>query len=323
MKERVRSSPGRIVFPEGDDPRVVEAVVRLGAEGLIGEAILLGDRELIARRLGDFGSPGGISVRDIHSFRGDARYRNEYRIARSLSVLEGEALDLALGNPVAIGALMVRTGEAECFIGGLRTSSAEIISMGIGIIKADRRVGVVTSFCMVITGNESLGEKGILVIADPVVNPDPTVGVLCKIAEAAARFARRFLNIQPRIAFLSYSTKGSGSGRSVDKMRIAAERAHARLPELVIDGELQLDAAISPEVALRKAPAGPLGGRANILIFPNLDSANIASKLLQFFGGAALVGPIIFGLNKPYNDISRSATVDDICNLAVVTQLQV
>lgn len=323
MKERVRSLPRRIVFPEGEDLRVIEAVARLRAEGLIGEAILLGDREVISRGLREFGSPSDVSVRDISSFRGDERYRNEYRIARNLSVLEGEALDRALMNPVAVGALMLRTGEAECFMGGVRTSTAEIVSTGIGIIKADRRVGVVTSFCIVITEEESLGERGAIVIADPVVNPDPTVGVLCKIAETAVPFARRFLGMRPRIAFVSYSTKGSGSGRSVDKMRIAAERTRARLPEVDVDGELQLDAAISPEVASRKAPGSPLGGRANILIFPNLDSANVASRLFRFFGRAALIGPIIFGLNRPYNDISRSATVGDICNLAVVTQLQV
>jgi len=310
------------VFAEGDDQRVIEAAARLRADGLVREAILLGQSESIGRQLRPFGVREGITVADSRALANTARYRDEYIRARNLSVLENEILAAAMSNPVVQGALMVRMGEADGFIGGVRTSTMEILSHGIHIIKAERSIGVVTSLCVISSPDRSIGSDGLLVIADPVVNPDPSVGVLAKIAEAAAGFARSFLRITPRIAFLSYSTKGSGGGKSVEKMRLAAARAKERMPETVIDGELQLDAAISPEVAAHKAPGSALGGKANILIFPNLDSANIGSKILGFFGNATLIGPIIYGLKRPYNDISRAARVEDIINLSIITQLQ-
>lgn len=319
----MRANPRSIVFPEGDDPRVLEAVLRLIADGLIARAVLFGDRDRIERAVGANASPGGrIGMADPGVLSSDARYREEYRRARGLGALEGEILDRAMRDPVSLGALMLRLGEVDGFIGGVRTTTAEILRTGIGVVKADRRVGVVTAFSIVTAGAEGGTDKGLYVIADPVVNPDPTAGVLCKIAEAAAVFSRQFLGIRPRIAFLSYSTRGSGAGKSVDKMRLAAQRARERMPEIVVDGELQLDAALSPEIARAKAPGSAVEGRANVLLFPNLDSANIGVKLIRYFGNARVIGPVIYGLARPYNDISRAATVEDIVNLAMITQLQ-
>ncbi|HNU90844.1 MAG TPA: phosphate acyltransferase [Spirochaetota bacterium] len=320
MSDRVKANPRSVVFPEGDDPRVLEAVLRLAGDGLIGRAVMLGDRSILERVAGHKAGPGGvITIFDGNELTADARYREEYRRARGLGSLEGEILDRAMRDPVVLGALMLRLGIVDGFIGGVRTTTADILRTGISVIKADRRVGVVTAFS-VVTARE--GDDGIYVIADPVVNPDPTAGVLCKIAEAAAVFSRRFLGMNPRIAFLSYSTRGSGAGRSVDKMRLAAARARERMPEIVADGELQLDAALSPDVAKSKAPGSPVEGRANVLVFPNLDSANIGVKLIQRFGSALVIGPVIYGLDRTYNDISRAATVEEIVNLALLTQLQ-
>lgn len=292
------------------------------ADGLIREAILLGEEENINGVIKSMHAPKkGISVLGIKSISRKPEFWEEYRKARNLSRLEHEIVETAMNNPVILASLMLKLGQVDCFIGGIRTNTAEVLSAGINIIKADRRVGVITSFCVIETENTSVGENGLFVIADPVVNPDPSVGVLCKIAEAASQFMKNFLHIDPRIAFLSYSTKGSGSGKSVEKMQIAAERAQMKMPEIIVDGEIQLDAAILPEIALKKDPLGRLKGRANVFIFPNLDSANIGSKILQYFGNAKLIGPIIFGLNKPFNDISRSATSDDVCNLSIITQL--
>ncbi len=319
----MRANPRSIVFPEGDDSRVLEAVLRLVAEGLIGRAVLIGDRGNIERVAGaNLATDGRVLITDPDAFVSDARYREEYRRARGLGALEGEILDRAMRDPVSLGALMLRLGEVDGFIGGVRTTTAEILRTGISVVKADRRAGVVTAFSIVTVNVDGGPEERLYVIADPVVNPDPTAGVLCKIAEAAAMFSRQFLGIRPRIAFLSYSTRGSGVGKSVDKMRLAAERARERMPEIDIDGELQLDAALSPEIAGAKAPGSALGGRANVLLFPNLDSANIGVKLIQYFGNAGVIGPVIYGLGRPYNDISRAATVEDIVNLALVTQLQ-
>lgn len=296
---------------------------RLADEGLIREAVLLGNPDIIRGNAGRVSLESGIyRTIDIDALVKDARYGNEYRKARNLSVLEGEILDDAMKDPVAVASILLRLGEVDCLIAGLRTYTAHVLSTGINIIKADRRFGVVTSFLLIYTDNPELGENGLILIADPVVNPDPSIGVLCKIAEAAAYFMENFLNIPPRVAFLSYSSKGSGIGKSVDKMRIAAERTREKLGGAMVDGELQLDAAIVQEVAKQKAPESPLGGTANILVFPNLDAANIGSKLVQFFGNAKLIGPIIFGLNRPFNDISRGADESDIVNLAIISQLQ-
>jgi phosphate acetyltransferase len=323
FKERVRTNPRRLVFPEGDDIRVAGAVRRLADEGLIREAVLLGNPEKIRENARALSLDSGIyRTHDIDNLVKDVRYRNEYRKARNLSVLEGEILDDAMRDPVVIGSILLRFGEVDCLIAGLQTYTAHVLSTGINIIKADRQFGVVTSFLLIYTDNPQMGENGLILIADPVVNPDPSIGVLCKIAEAAAYFTGTFLNMQPRIAFLSYSSRGSGFGKSVDKMRIAAERTREKLGDAVVDGELQLDASIIPGIAKQKVPDSPLGGRANILIFPNLDSANIGSKLVQFFGNAKLIGPIIFGLNRPFNDISRGADESDIVNLAIISQLQ-
>ncbi len=323
FKERVRANPRRIVFPEGDDIRVAGAVRRLAGEGLISHAVFLGGVDSIRENAAAVSlDEKHYTVCDVDSLVNSGHYRNEYRKARNLSVLEGTILDDAMVDPVVLGSLLLRMGEVDCLIAGLKTTTAHVLSTGINIIKADRRFGVVTSFLLVYTDNPALGENGLILIADPVVNPDPSVGVLCKIAEAAGHFSREFLGMSPRIAFLSYSSKGSGSGKSVDKMRIAAERTREKLKGVPVDGELQLDAAIVPAVANHKAPGGPLEGNANILIFPNLDAANIGSKLVQFFGNVKLIGPIIYGLNRPFNDISRGADELDIYNLAIISQLQ-
>lgn len=299
------------------------AVSMLNRDNLIKKAVLIGNKgKIIENARSTSTDMDCIDIIDIENDKVDRKYRDAYQKARNLSVLEGERLDEAMMDPVIVGALILSLGEVEGFIGGLQTITADILSTGIQIIKADRRIGVVTSLCLIQTEDKSIGEDGFFLIADPIVNRDPSVGVLCKIAEASARFAREFLKIKPRIAFLSYSTRGSGIGKSVDKMRIASERSKTYMPELIIDGELQFDAAVMPDIARIKAPDSPLEGRANILVFPNLNAANIGSKLIRIFGKAKLIGPIIYGLNKPYNDISRGADESDVYDLAIITQLQ-
>ncbi len=293
-------------------------------DGLLKEALLLGDKDEIEKHANSISCDfNNIKIIDIDTVKNNRRYREEYRKARNLSKLEGEILDQAMIDPIAVGALLLLLGEADGFIGGIKTPTAKILSTGINTIKANKRIGVITSFCIIQTDDKNIGENGLLLIADPVVNPDPSVGVLCKIAQASVKFSREALNIKPRIAFLSYSTKGSSVGKSVDKMRVAVEMVRNKAPEITVDGELQLDAAILPHIAEKKAPGdNQLEGSANTLIFPNLDAANIGSKLIQYFGNARLIGPIIYGLNKPYNDISRGADESDIYNLAIFTQLQ-
>ncbi len=322
FKDKVKSHPGTIVFPEGEDLRVIKAVNRLINDGLLKEALLIGDKGEIEKNAKSISCKlKGIKIINIEEINTE-RYREEYRKARNLSILEGEILDQAMKDPIVAGTLLLLLGEADGFIGGLRTATAKILSTGINTIKPNKRIGVITSFCLIQTEDKNIGENGLLLIADPVVNPDPSVGVLCKIAEASVKFSKELLGIKPRVAFLSYSTKGSSEGKSVEKMKVATEMVMSRAPEITVDGELQLDAAILPHIAEKKAPDSPLKGTANTLIFPNLDAANIGSKLIQYFGNARLIGPIIYGLNKPFNDISRGADESDIYNLSIFTQLQ-
>ncbi len=317
----MRANPRSIVFPEGDDPRILEAVLRLVADGLIGRAVLIGDRGRIERVSGAGTSPDGrISVADTDALSSDARYREECRRARGLGALEGEILDRTMRIRFPGGA-DAPPGGVDGFIGGVRTTTAEILRTGIGIVRADRRVGVVTSFSIVTVDGDGSPEGGIYVIADPVVNPDPTAGVLCKIAEAAAAFSRQFLGIRPRIAFLSYSTRGSGVGKSVDKMRVAAERAREKMPEIVVDGELQPTPLSRPRSRTRKrrgAPSGK-GERAVVSQSRQREHRCKADPVLRQ-RTRDRTGHLRLG--RPYNDISRAATVEDIVNLALITQLQ-
>ncbi|HOS41474.1 MAG TPA: phosphate acyltransferase [Spirochaetota bacterium] len=330
FKQKVRARPRRIVFPEGDDIRVMKGLAMLSGDGLLGEAVLIGNADIINENARTVELNKKVfSVIDAGKTAKNPRYADEYRRARNLSVLEQERIMNDVNDPIVLGALMLRLGEVDAYIAGLRTSTAQILRTGLNVIKADRMIGVITAFSMVYADSRErrfksvIGDEGVILMADPVVNSDPSVGVLCKIAEAAARYLRLYLNLEPRIAFLSYSSKGSSEGRSVDKMRIATERAREKMPEYLIDGELQLDAAISPIASELKAPENALNGNANILIFPNLDAANIGSKLVKHFGNAKLLGPIIYGLQKPFNDISRGANEFDVYDLAIVTQLQV
>lgn len=308
----------------------MKAIAMLNHDGLIKGTVLLGNPDIIHKNARSLSvSEDTYRVRDSKAIAKTPKYRDEYRKARNLGVLEDEILDDELSDPVNTGAILLRMGEVDGYIAGLQTSTAQILKTGINVIKPDKSIGVITSFSLMHTPTRErrfksvLGEGKIIILADPIVNIDPSVGVLYKVAEAAADYIKKFLGIEPRIAFLSYSTKGSGQGKTVDKMRISAERTKQKLPGVISDGELQLDAAIMPEIAKIKAPDSPIKGNANILIFPNLDAANIGSKLIQLFGNARILGPIIYGLNKPFNDVSRGANEYDIYDLSIITQLQV
>jgi len=308
--ERAKQAAKRVVFPEAEDERIIQAAIRLVAEG-ISHPILIGSEACSRVNLA-----GGIKVVDPADAASFAGYCEAYAARRDVTVKVAERL---VRRPLFFGAMMVAEGDADAVIAGASRPTAGVISAGILAIGLEPGVTQPSSFfIMVLPGPP----ERVIIYADAAVAIDPTAEQLSEIAVATARNARTLLEIQPKIALLSFSTHGSAVHERVDKVREAAHLASERLPDCIVDGELQIDAALSPQVAEAKCPNSPLGGEANILIFPDLDSGNIAYKLTQYLAGAEAIGPIMQGFNKPINDLSRGASVEDIVSVAAIAALQ-
>jgi len=324
--EKLKRHPKRIVFPEGAEPRVLEAAGRFNREGL-GAPILLGDVDVIERKaaehrvdLSRIGLLDPTKADDLPIFAARLERLQRYR-----NIGAGDAREI-LTNPNYFAAMMIQHGQADGLVGGASQYASSLMRPLIQIVKPLPGISTVSS-CMMIEGPPgAFGAEGMLMFADCAVVPEPTVEQLASIGIETGKVCRQLTGIRPRVAFLSFSTKGSSRLPAASKMAAAAalarQKADADKLEMEIDGELQADTALLPDLAALKAPTSRVAGNANVLIFPDLNSGNIAAKLVQHLGGASAYGQVLLGLSRPAADLSRGASADDILGVAAIVGLQ-
>lgn len=301
IRQRARQRQKLIILPEKGDARI-QAAAKIVEQEKIAKLRLLGKEDLESKKIDDF-----------------AQLFFELRKHKGITLDEARQ---TVSIPLYYAGLLVRVGEADGFVAGAAHSTPDVARAAIYCLGVDERIKTVSSCFIMVVPNCNLGENGVFVFADCGIVPQPSAEQLAQIAISSSELAQNVFGIRPRVAMLSYSTKGSARGVLVDKVKEATVLAKQMRPDLLIDGELQLDAAIVPEVAKIKDPNGALAGRANVLIFPDLEAGNIGYKLVQRLAKARAIGPLLQGLNKPCSDLSRGALAEDIVDTVAATALR-
>ncbi len=314
--QMLRENPRTIVFPEGTDPRILEAASRLLA-GTFLKPILIGNPDEVMAAAEEAGyNIRGAEIIDPDNFDDMDKMVDEMVELRKGKMTADECRE-ALHQGNYFGTMLVKMGYADCLLGGATYTTADTVRPALQLIKTKPGNNIVCS-CFIMVRNAAIGGNEVLAMGDCAINIDPSEDELVEIAIETANCAKVF-GIDPKVAFLSYSTYGSGKGESVDKMRNACAKAKEKAPDILMDGEMQFDAAVAPAVARTKAPNSPVAGQANTFIFPDINAGNIGYKIAQRLGNFDAYGPILLGLNAPINDLSRGCNAMEVYSMAIIT----
>lgn len=323
IKQNAKKQIKRIVLPEGYEERTIQAADIAIKEGLA-QIILIGDPEEIKSHAAKLGLThlDKASIVNPKSHSKKEQYADlMVELRKNKGMTKDEALRL-IEDPLYLGVLMIKSGDADGEVSGADHSTGDVLRPAFHYVKTAPGISVVSGAFIMILPDKSFGENGILIFADGAVHPNPTDKELAEIAVATGNTAKTLAGFEPKIALLSFSTKGSAKHELVDKVISATKIAQQMAPDLMIDGELQGDAALIEAIGQKKAPGSKIAGKANVLIFPNLDCGNIAYKLVQRLAHAEAIGPILQGMAAPINDLSRGCSVNDIVSMIAITSNQ-